>query len=102
MATTLSARSLPILDFRVFEAGGESRERFLAQLREAVNGFGFFYLTGHGVPDALIADVLKLSRRFFALPEADKLSIEMVRSPHFRGYNRAGFEHTRGQPDWRE
>jgi isopenicillin N synthase-like dioxygenase len=46
--------------------------------------------------------VLKVSRRFFALPERDKLAIEMVNSPHFRGYNRAGFEHTRGQPDWRE
>ena len=46
--------------------------------------------------------MLKVSRRFFALPEQDKLAIEMVNSPHFRGYNRAGFEHTRGKPDWRE
>jgi len=46
--------------------------------------------------------VLSLSRRFFALPDQDKLAIEMVNSPHFRGYNRAGFEHTRGKPDWRE
>jgi len=36
------------------------------------------------------------------VPEKDKLAIEMVNSPHFRGYNRAGFEHTRGKPDWRE
>ena len=43
-----------------------------------------------------------LSRRFFALPERDKRAIEMVNSPHFRGYNRAGLEHTRGKPDWRE
>jgi isopenicillin N synthase-like dioxygenase len=26
----------------------------------------------------------------------------MINSPHFRGYNRAGYEHTRGKPDWRE
>ncbi len=26
----------------------------------------------------------------------------MIRSPHFRGYNRAASEFTRGQPDWRE
>ena len=63
---------------------------------------GFFYLVGHGIEDGLIQDVLKVSRRFFALPEKDKLAIEMVNSPHFRGYNRAGFEHTRGKPDWRE
>src|SRR6202789_2421780 len=62
----------------------------------------FFYLPGHGVEPALINDVLGLARRFFALPERDKLAIEMVNSPHFRGYNRAGFEHTRGKPDWRE
>ena len=50
----------------------------------------------------LIDNVLALSRRFFALPERDKLAIEMVNSPHFRGYNRAGYEYTRGKPDWRE
>jgi isopenicillin N synthase-like dioxygenase len=26
----------------------------------------------------------------------------MANSPHFRGYNRAGLEQTRGRPDWRE
>jgi len=46
--------------------------------------------------------VLALSRRFFALPERDKLDIEMIKSRHFRGYNRAGFEVTRGKRDWRE
>ena len=108
MTNAAPARSLPVLDFQSFvvgdaqRAGDAQRERFLGQLREAVNSFGFFYLTGHGIPDELTTNVLKLSRRFFELPEADKLSIEMVRSPHFRGYNRAGFEHTRGQPDWRE
>jgi isopenicillin N synthase-like dioxygenase len=59
-------------------------------------------LSDHGVDQALIDDVLRLSRQFFALPERDKLAIEMVNSRHFRGYNRAGFEHTRGKPDWRE
>ena len=50
----------------------------------------------------LIADVFTAAKRFFALPEKDKLEIEMVNSPHFRGYNRAGLEHTRGKQDWRE
>jgi len=63
---------------------------------------GFFYLVGHGVPPELIADVFAAAKRFFVLPEKDKLEIEMVNSPHFRGYNRAGLEHTRGKQDWRE
>ncbi|WP_281062441.1 2-oxoglutarate and iron-dependent oxygenase domain-containing protein, partial [Mesorhizobium sp. M1C.F.Ca.ET.144.01.1.1] len=32
----------------------------------------------------------------------DKLAIEMVKSPQFRGYTRAGGELTRGKADWRE
>ena len=71
-------------------------------MRHAVRDVGFFYLTGHGIPQRLIDNVLQVSRRFFALPEADKLKIEMVNSPHFRGYNRVGQERTQGQRDWRE
>jgi isopenicillin N synthase-like dioxygenase len=93
---------LPILDFRHFKADRASRAGFLAELRAAARGPGFFYLTGHGIEPGLIDQVLRLSRRFFVLPEKDKLAIEMVNSPHFRGYNRAGYEHTRGKPDWRE
>jgi isopenicillin N synthase-like dioxygenase len=93
--------SLPTLDLRDFDVPGD-RPRFLSELRAAARGPGFFYLTGHGIPDSQVAETLALSRRFFALPERDKLAIEMINSPHFRGYNRAGFEHTRGKPDWRE
>jgi isopenicillin N synthase-like dioxygenase len=93
---------LPTLDLSRFEAGGVEREDFLGRLRETARGLGFFYLSGHGVPDRLTADVLAHSRRFFALPENEKLAIEMVNSPQFRGYTREGFEYTRGERDWRE
>ena len=45
---------------------------------------------------------MKSARGFFALPERDKLAVEMVQSPHFRGYTRLAREHTLGLPDWRE
>jgi isopenicillin N synthase-like dioxygenase len=93
---------LPIVDLSRFTAGGETRVRFLAELRRVLHDHGFFYLTGHGVDPALIADTLAASKRFFALPESEKLEIEMVKSPHFRGYTRAGREFTRGRQDWRE
>jgi len=99
MAGHNSPETLPTLDISRFEA---DRENFLSDLRAAARGPGFFYLEGHGVDPQVIDEVLQLSRRFFALPEKDKLSVEMVNSPHFRGYNRAGYEHTRGKPDWRE
>ena len=102
MAASVPAETLPTLDLRRFDAPGAERSRFLEELKAAARGVGFFYLSGHGIGDRLIRRRASLSRRFFALPEQDKLAIEMVNSPHFRGYNRAGFEHTRGKPDWRE
>ncbi|MDQ0471989.1 isopenicillin N synthase family dioxygenase [Labrys wisconsinensis] len=102
MTSPSAGETLPVLDISRFDAGPQERAAFLAELRQAARGPGFFYLVGHGIDAGLIGEVLALARRFFALPEADKLAIEMVNSPHFRGYNRAGFEHTRGKPDWRE
>jgi isopenicillin N synthase-like dioxygenase len=96
------AVGLPLIDISRFYAGPEERTRFIRELREVLHDHGFFYLTGHGVDQALIDDVLAISRRFFALPLEEKLKIEMVKSPHFRGYNRAGYERTRGEKDWRE
>ena len=94
--------TVPTLDLRRAEAGDAECAAFLSDLRKAARDVGFFYLVGHGIEDDLVRKVLALTRGFFALPAEDKLAIEMVNSPHFRGYNRAGFEHTRGRPDWRE
>jgi len=88
--------ALPILNLKRLEAGAEEKAAFLAELRETARDLGFFYLAGHGIEESLINQVLTLSRRFFDLPEQDKLAIEMVNSPHFRGYNRMGMERTRG------
>jgi isopenicillin N synthase-like dioxygenase len=94
--------NLPLLDFAQFYGAQDQRTAFINNLRQTLYDHGFFYLTGHGVDQQLIYNVLTVSKRFFVLPEQDKLAIEMIKSPHFRGYNRAGNERTRGQQDWRE
>ena len=93
---------LPLLDLRRLDQGGGERAALLAELREHARESGFFYVIGHGVEAAFVADLLGWSRRFFALPEAEKQAIAMVNSPQFRGYTCTGLEHTRGRPDWRE
>jgi isopenicillin N synthase-like dioxygenase len=93
---------IPQLDLSRFDAGESEREAFLAELRTAAHDVGFFYLVGHDIASDLLDDLMDLSRRFFSLPEADKLAIEMVNSPHFRGYTRVASELTRGRQDWRE
>jgi isopenicillin N synthase-like dioxygenase len=88
--------ALPVVDLKA------RAERLRADLREAAHEVGFFYLTGHGVPETLVAQVLAAARELFGLPQAAKDAVAMVRSPHFRGYTRLGGELTLGEVDWRE
>jgi isopenicillin N synthase-like dioxygenase len=88
------ADSLPVLD--------AEPDAFRADLRRAAHEVGFFQLVGHGVPRELTRELVAVSRRFFSLPAEDKLAIENIRSPQFRGYTRIGGERTHGDVDWRE
>ncbi|MFS0793411.1 isopenicillin N synthase family dioxygenase [Microbacterium sp. 1P10AE] len=94
--------NLPILDLSLLDQGPEAAARFRDDLRTATRDVGFFYLTGTGVSPELEARLLHAAKDFFALPEAEKLAIENVTSPHFRGYTRVGGELTQGRVDWRE
>ncbi|SLM62524.1 MULTISPECIES: isopenicillin N synthase family dioxygenase [Dickeya] len=94
--------ALPILDFSLLDGSAAQRADFLHQLNIAARETGFFYLTNHGVDPTLQQRVQQLSRAFFALPDEEKQRVAMIHSPHFRGYNRAGAERTRSEPDWRE
>ena len=102
MTIAATAETLPILDFREIDGDPAQRQAFLAKLRRAARDTGFFYLIGHGIDPDFLDQLFVLSRRFFDLPETEKNAIEMVHSPHFRGYTRVGWEQTRGQRDWRE
>jgi len=101
-SATSPALSLPTIDIARLNGSEEERAALAAELREVLHHYGFFYLTGHGIDRALTDQVLAVSKAFFALPDEEKLSIEMIRSRQFRGYNRAGFELTGGKQDWRE
>ena len=96
--------ALPILDVAPYLAdpAGPGGRQVVADLRRVVHEIGFFYLTGHGIDPAVAGDLHRLARRFFDLPEDDRLSVENVRSPQFRGYTRPGHERTNGQVDRRD
>ncbi|MFF4303206.1 isopenicillin N synthase family dioxygenase [Streptomyces sp. NPDC001601] len=94
--------ALPLIDISRFRAPDTDRAAFLAELRSAAHEVGFFYVTGHGVPAALRDEALTAARAFFALPEQQRLEIENLNSPQFRGYTRTGTEYTAGSADWRE
>jgi isopenicillin N synthase-like dioxygenase len=75
---------------------------FRDELRNAMHDVGFLYLAGHGIPQQLIDNMLDISRQFFNLPIEQKLAVENIHSPQFRGYTRIGGELTDSAVDWRE
>ena len=102
MPHTRDITALPILDLSLLDGTAIQRQGFLDDLRHAARDVGFFYLTGHGIDSELLQQVQAGARQFFALPDSEKAAVGMINSPHFRGYNRAASEITRGQPDLRE
>jgi isopenicillin N synthase-like dioxygenase len=102
MTSATRTAALPVLDMALLDRDAAGAAAFRAALRAATHDVGFFYLVGHGIPDDVVARAFAEAARFFALPPADKQRIEMLRSPHFRGYTRTGGELTRGRVDWRE
>jgi len=97
-----AAVRLPVIDLSRFGAGPQERADLLVELRSAARDVGFFSVTGHGVPTEVTSGIDALARRFFALPLEQRLEIENIGSPQFRGYTRTGTERTGGAADWRE
>ena len=95
---------IPTLDAAGYLADpdGPGGRRFVEELREVVHEVGFFLLVGHGLANEVPLELHRLARRFFDLPDADRLAIENVRSPQFRGYTRPGHERTNGLVDQRD
>ena len=85
----------------------QSTERDRAAVGAAIDAAcrdrGFFLVTGHGVDRALRDDLERLSRAFFALPDAVKAQIAMDRGGvAWRGWFPVGDELTSGRPDAKE
>lgn len=96
--------SLPILDLGLFlSESAEDQAQFVRNLQDAVLKYGFFYLkNAPSLTPELQDRALAQARAFFSLPIEQKLQIEMINSPHFRGYQRMGAETTNFKQDNRE
>ncbi|SMF37169.1 Isopenicillin N synthase [Pseudobacteriovorax antillogorgiicola] len=74
-------------------------QRFL----QTFQTIGFAYIENHGIQEAMIKDILRLSQAFFALPKEQKMALHMKHSGYaWRGYFPVGDELTSGIPDQKE
>lgn len=94
---------VPIINISALIGGDSDRQSVAEQIRSACRECGFFYITGHGVDEALQERLERLSRQFFAQPLEAKLEIRMALGGRaWRGYFPVGDELTSGQPDQKE
>lgn len=96
---------IPLIDLQAaLQPRGPRSAQVARQIREAGLAAGFFYVSGHGIPAALIERQFALTRAFFDLPQAAKDAVSLKHSRSMRGYESLGEqtldEHSR--PDLKE
>ncbi|MDA0240406.1 MAG: isopenicillin N synthase family oxygenase [Proteobacteria bacterium] len=90
-AKTVSTNALPVIDISRLRSGDAAvRAGVGRDLRAACLDKGFLYLTGHGVPAGLRAEVFDEVENFFSLPVAEKMKADKVQSFANRGYEPLG------------
>src|SRR5579862_58817 len=84
---------IPVIDFGPFLKGSPAERKAVARkIAEACRNIGFFYLTGHGIPAAMVEGVFAEAKRFFAQPSDAKQKIAIEKSACHRGYFALGGE----------
>lgn len=69
---------IPVIDFGPFFGGrSDALPQLARQVTAACESIGFFYMRGHGVAEQLITRTFAASRRFHALPLAEKLKLKL-------------------------
>lgn len=71
-------------------AATSAEDAAVQQLRSACQETGFFLVTGHSLPNELLDRIFAVSRRFFELPEEEKMKHTSSEKTGWRGFNPFG------------
>jgi len=86
-AKKIEEAQLPVIDISGLLGDDEAAHREVAKaLGEAARTSGFFYITNHGVSEALIADLFAASKEFHEKPRRFKMKYWSGFTTHHRGY----------------
>ena len=87
----MASDTIPTIDLSPLRDGSEDARRAVARAIDAAcTEIGFFMVVGHGVPAELIATTRQRAIDFFALPDAEKMTVARPPAKISRGYNWVG------------
>ncbi|EAU53701.1 isopenicillin N synthase family dioxygenase [Mariprofundus ferrooxydans] len=89
----IDGQALPVIDIAPMLSGeGDDRKRVGEAVATACCRHGYFYVINHGINPALVERLVEQSKRFFALPEREKMRYYIGLSTNHRGYVPVGEE----------
>ena len=93
-----------ISPFLSLTSSQESRDAVISAVRSACHKYGFFQLSGHGVPVTMQQEILLCAKRLFDLPLGQKQATAMIKSMGVskRGYEAVGAQKLVVVPDTKE
>lgn len=98
-------KEVPVIDIGPLVEHGASvrdRRRTADEIGAACQRMGLFYIKNHGVPESHRQETFAEIKRFFDLPEAEKMRLHIGNSSQFRGYVPLCGEVTLQKKDWHE
>src|ERR1700712_1188776 len=85
--------AIPVIDISPLAGGSPAQAQAVAKaLGQACRDVGFFYISGHGVPAALMKRVFDISAAFFTGPASIREAVSFSGPGDNRGYIRLGGE----------
>ncbi|KAJ3330503.1 hypothetical protein HDU91_003563, partial [Kappamyces sp. JEL0680] len=92
--------SVPVIDFGPFLNGDKTAKQATAdEVVRAFTEIGFVYLSNHGISEETIQQSFAMSKRFFELPDKQKLALAWTTPESNRGYVSQGREKTTTETD---
>ena len=86
-----AAENIPVIDLSPSFSGDlEDRRKVAWEIHKTARDTGFFYVSGHGVDQALMDEHLEWAARFFDLPLEEKRALDSRNQDSTRGYEGMG------------
>eukprot|EP00976_Prorocentrum_cordatum_P041877 848721-Prorocentrum_minimum.AAC.1 len=87
-------KAVPVIDISPFLTGAdaESRHAVVRAWDRAFSSVGFAVIVGHGIPEPVIEEAYDIAKRFFGLPEEEKMGYCFGKGYGAGGYTPVGGE----------